>query len=88
LILKDRQHHAPTTNIHSAPDDFKVIDMGEDEYDPPIILGRQFLSIVKAIIYIGTGGVHMHFPFEKVRCYFTDPNHIVEDSKQVRTRRR
>jgi len=30
----------------------------------------------------------MHFPSEKVRCYFTDPNYIVEDSKQVRTRRR
>jgi len=35
--------------------DFQVIDMGEDEYDPPIILGRPFLSTVKAIIYIGTG---------------------------------
>ena len=62
--------------------------MGEDEYDPPIKLGRPFLSTFKAIIYIGTGEVHMHFPSEKVRRYFTDPNYIVEDSKQVRTRRR
>jgi len=45
--------------------------MGEDDYDPPIILGRPFLSTVKAIIYIGTGEVHMHFPSEKVRRYFT-----------------
>jgi len=60
--------------------------MGEDEYNPPIILGRPFFSTVKAIIYIGTGEVHMHFPSEKVRWYFTNPNHIVEDSKQVRTR--
>ena len=30
----------------------------------------------------------MHFPSEKVRRYFIDPNYIVEDSKQVRTRRR
>ena len=30
----------------------------------------------------------MHFPSEKVRRYFTDPNYIVEDSKQVKTRRR
>jgi len=44
--------------------------MGEDEYDPPIILRRPFLSTVKAIIYIGTGEVHMHFPSEKVRRYF------------------
>ena len=29
----------------------------------------------------------MHFPLEKVRCYFTDPDYIVEDSKQVRKRR-
>jgi len=64
------------------------IFIGEDKYDPPIILGRLFLSTVKAIIYIGTGEVHMHFSSEKVRRYFTDPNYIVEDSKQVRTRRR
>ena len=67
--------------------DFQVIDMGEDEYDPPIILGRPFLNTVKAIIYIGTGEVHMHFPSEKVRRYFIDPDYIVEESKQVRKRR-
>ena len=60
--------------------------MGEDEYDPPTILGRPFLNTIKAIIYIGTGEVHMHFLSEKVRHYFND--YIVEDSKQVRTRRR
>ena len=64
------------------------LQIGEDEYDPPIILGRPFLRTIKAIIYIGTGEVHMNFPSEKVRRYFTDPNYIVEDSKQVRTRRR
>jgi len=62
--------------------------MGEDEYDPPIILGRPFLNTIKAIIYMGTEEVHMHFSSEKVRRYFTDLNYIVEDSKQVRTRRR
>jgi len=62
--------------------------MEEDKYDPPIILVRPFLNTVKAIIYIRTGEVHMHFPSEKVRRYFTDPNYLVEDSKQVRTRRR
>jgi len=64
------------------------MDMGEDEYDPPIILLRPFLSTVKAIIYIRTREVHMHFPSEKVRHYFTHPNYIAEDSKQVMTRRR
>jgi hypothetical protein len=29
---------------HFIPTDFLVIDMGEDEYDPSIILGRPFLS--------------------------------------------
>ena len=62
--------------------------MGEDEYNPPIILRRPFLSTVTTIIYIGTGEVHMHFPSEKVRRYFIDPNYIIEDSKQVWTRRR
>jgi len=52
----------------------QVIDMGEDKHDPPIILGRPFLSTVKAIIYIGTGEVHMHFPSEKVRRNFTNLN--------------
>jgi len=66
----------------------KVIVMGEDEYNPPVILGRPFLSTIKAIIYIGTGEVHMNFPSEKVRRYFTHLNYIVEDSKRVRTRRR
>jgi len=62
--------------------------MGEDEYDPPSILGRSFLNTIKAIFYIGTREVHIHFPSEKVRRYFTYLNYIVEDSKQVRTRRR
>jgi len=39
---------------HFVHTDFQVIDMGEDEYDPPIILGRPFLSTIKAIVYIGT----------------------------------
>jgi len=73
---------------HFVHTDFHVIDMGEDEYDPPIILGRPFLSTVKAIIYIGTGEVHMHFPSEKVHNYFNNSNYIVEDSKQIRMIRR
>jgi hypothetical protein len=89
-----RQVEGTVTNVpvkiddHYVHTDFQVVDMGEDEYDPPIILGRPFLSTVKAIIYIGTGEVHMHFPSEKVRLYFTDPNYVFEESKQVRTRRR
>jgi hypothetical protein len=36
-----------------APVDFMVLDMGEDEEDTPIILGRPFLDTTNAIIYVG-----------------------------------
>jgi hypothetical protein len=72
---------------HYIPTEFLVVDMGED-YDPPIILGRPFLSSTKAIIYIGTGEIHFHLPLEKVRRYF-HPDFIVEEEpKKNRSRRR
>jgi len=40
---------------HYIPTNFLVLDMGEEEQDPPIILGRPFLNTIKAIIYIGSG---------------------------------
>jgi len=62
--------------------------MGEDECDPPIILGRSFLNTTKAIIYIGTGEVHFQFPLEKVHLHFNS-NYIIEDDpKKNRMRRR
>ena len=39
---------------HYAPADFMVLDMGEEEEDVPIILGRRFLNTTNAIIYIGS----------------------------------
>jgi hypothetical protein len=47
---------------HFIPTNFLVVDMGEDEYDPLIILGRPFLNTTKAIIYIAIGEVHFQFP--------------------------
>jgi hypothetical protein len=73
---------------HFISTDFLVLDMGEDEYDPPIILGRPFLNTTKAIIYIGTGEVHFHFPAGKVRHHFNDNYMIDEDPKKNITRRR
>jgi hypothetical protein len=29
---------------HYVPTDFMVLDMGEEEYDPPIVLGKLFLN--------------------------------------------
>jgi hypothetical protein len=72
---------------HFISTDFLVIDMGEDEYDPPIILGRPFLSTTKVIIYIVTE-VHFQFPSEKVRRYFNNNYIVDEEPKKNRTRRR
>jgi hypothetical protein len=55
---------------HYALADFMVLDMGEEEDDTPIILGRPFLNTTNAIIYIGSGQVHFQFLREKVCCYF------------------
>jgi hypothetical protein len=73
---------------HFILTDFLVLDMGEDKYDSPIILGRPFLNTTKAIIYIGSGEVHFHFPSEKVCRYFNDIYIVNEDPKKYRTRRR
>jgi hypothetical protein len=73
---------------HFIPTDFLVVDMGEDEYDPPIILGRPFLSTTKAIIYITTGEVHFQFSSEKVRRHFNNNYVIDEEPKKNRSRRR
>ena len=53
---------------HYAPVDFMVLDMGEEEDDTPIILGRPFLNTTNMIIYVGSG--HFQIPREKVRYYF------------------
>jgi hypothetical protein len=73
---------------HFIPTDFLVIDMGEDEYDPPIIQGRPFLSTTKSIIYIATREVYFQFPSEKVHRYFNSNYIVDEELKKNRTRRR
>jgi hypothetical protein len=73
---------------HFISTDFLVLDMGEDEYDLPIILRRPFLNTTKAIIYIRTREVHFHFSAGKVHRHFNDNYMIDEDPKKNRTRRR
>jgi hypothetical protein len=41
-----------------VPTDFMVLDMGEEEHDPPIVLGRPFVNTTHAIIYMRNGKVH------------------------------
>jgi hypothetical protein len=35
-----------------------VPDMGEEEYDPSIVVGRPFLNTTQAIIYMRSGEVY------------------------------
>jgi hypothetical protein len=43
------------------------LDMGEEEDDTPIILGRPFLNTTNTIIYIGFGQVHFQFLMSRPR---------------------
>jgi hypothetical protein len=72
---------------HYVPTDFMVLDMGEEECDPPIVLGRPFLNTTQAIIYMRSGEVHFQFPSEKVRYYFNSYT-TYEQPKKNRSRRR
>ena len=72
---------------HYAPANFMVLDVGEEEDDTPIILGRPFLNTTNAIIYVGSKQVHFQFPWEKVRYYFNSYT-TYEKPKKSRSRRR
>jgi len=43
---------------HYVPTDIMVLNMGEEEEDVPIILGRPFLNTTNVIIYIISGQIH------------------------------
>ena len=64
-----------------------VLDMGEEEDDTPIILGRPFLNTTNAIIYVGSRQIHFQFLREKVRCHFNSYT-TYEQPKKSRSRRR
>ena len=74
-------------HYHYVPVDFMVLDMGEEEEDIPIILGRPFLNTINAIIYVGSGQVHFQFSGEKIRCYFNSYT-TYEQPKKTRSKRR
>jgi hypothetical protein len=62
VIIQIQDHYIPT--------DFMVLDMGVEDEETPIILGRPFLNTTNAVICIGSGQVHFQFLDEKVRCHF------------------
>ena len=72
---------------HFAPADFMILDMGEEEDDTPIILGRPFLNTTNTIIYVGSGQVHFQFPREKVCRYFNSYT-TYECPKKTHSKRR
>jgi hypothetical protein len=84
-LVKDVSIHIDN---HFIPTHFHIIDMRGDEYDPPIILERPFLSTTKAIIYIATREVHFQFPSEKVHRHFNNNYIVDEEPKKNRSRRR
>jgi hypothetical protein len=53
-----------------VPADFMVLDMGVEDKETPIILGRPFLNTTNVVIYIGSGQVYFQFPDGKVHSYF------------------
>ena len=64
-----------------------VLDMGEEEDDTPIILGRPFLNTTNTIIYVTSRQVHFQFPGEKVCSYFNSYT-TYEQPKKTHSRRR
>jgi hypothetical protein len=65
-----------------------VLDMGDEEEDTSIVLGRPFLNTTDAIIYIGSGQIHFQFPDEKVRCHFNSYTNHELPKKPCNNRRR
>jgi hypothetical protein len=67
--------------------DFMVLDMGAQDEETPIILGRPFLNTTNAIIFIGSSQVHFQFSDGKVRCHFNSYT-THEQPKKAHNRRR
>jgi hypothetical protein len=54
-FLKGIARHHGKIQDYYVPADFMILNMGEEEKDIPIILGRPFLNTTNTIIYIGSG---------------------------------
>jgi hypothetical protein len=67
--------------------DFMVLDMGAEDEETPIILGRPILNTINAIIFIRFGQIHFQFLDEKIRCHFNSYT-THEQPKKPRNRRR
>jgi len=52
-----------------APVDFVILDMRAN-IDVPVILGQPFLNTVNAVIYVGSGQIHLQFAGKRIKCPF------------------
>ena len=50
VMVKIQDYYVPTN--------FIVLDIGEEEIDPPIVLRRSFLNTTRAIIYMRSREIH------------------------------
>ena len=68
-----------------VPVDFIILDMGASN-EVPIILRRPFLHTTNAVIYVGSGQLHLQFPGWKVKCPFNGykANMQVKDKEQTK----
>jgi hypothetical protein len=73
---------------HFVPTDFLVLDMGDEEEDTPIILGRPFLNTTDTIIYIGSRQIHFQFLDGKVHYHFNSYTNHEQPKKPHNNRRR
>jgi hypothetical protein len=64
-----------------------VLDMEEEEYDPPIVLGRPFFNTTRAIIYMRPREVYFQFSSEKVCYYFNSYTTYGQPKKNISRRR-
>jgi len=61
ILVKIQDEYAPT--------DFFILDMGAN-IDVPVILGWPFLNTVNAVIYVGSGQIHLQFAGKRLKCPF------------------
>ena len=71
-----------------ASANFMVLNMGEEENDTPIILGRPFLNTTNVIIYVGSRQVHFQIPRAQWYAIIFNSYTTYEQTKKSHSRRR
>ena len=64
-----------------------ILDMGDDNKDTPLILGRPFLNTTNTCIYVGSGQLQLHFAGKKEIFAFSTSKPFSTDKKLVKKNR-